>query len=237
VIGTANVLNNFAQFIDNQADVSNQTNTYQSKYIDTCGNIGAASNSATSILASGIANDETQINLVSWTPYLGFEIGVDHYEVYRIEPGGLNTLVGSVPSSQLSIEDSVDSGSYPGEICYQIEAHEIPNNYGITEICNSNQVCLIYQPIIYIPNSIFPDGINSVFVPIATNVDPTRFKMTIFNRWNNVIFETTDIQQGWNGRAAYNDELVPNDMYIYVMEFYDAAGNQLMKRGEVYVIR
>jgi len=26
-------------------------------------------------------------------------------------------------------------------------------------------------------------------------------------------------------------------MYIYVMEFYDAAGNQLIKRGEVYVIR
>jgi gliding motility-associated-like protein len=84
---------------------------------------------------------------------------------------------------------------------------------------------------------VFPEGINSVFKPVATNIDPSKFKMTIMNRWSNIIFETTDYNLGWNGRFQANNELVPNDMYIYVMEFYDAAGNQLIKRGEVYVIR
>ena len=56
-IGTATVVNNLAQFTDAQADVMNQTNTYRSKYIDTCGNVGSPSNTATTILATGIAND------------------------------------------------------------------------------------------------------------------------------------------------------------------------------------
>ena len=236
-IGTATVVNNLAQFTDAQADVMNQTNTYRSKYIDTCGNIGSPSNAATTILATGIANDETQINVISWTPYLGFEVGVSEYEVYRIEPDGSATLIQTVPNGQYSIEDSVDSGPYPGEICYYIEARELINNYGIEERCASNTVCLTYTPIIYIPNSVFPEGINNVFKPVATNIDPSIFKMTIMNRWSNIIFETTDYNLGWNGRLQSTNELVPNDMYIYVMEFYDAAGNQLIKRGEVYVIR
>ena len=57
------------------------------------------------------------------------------------------------------------------------------------------------------------------------------------NRWSNIVFETTDYNQGWDGRYQVNHELVPNDMYLYIIEFYDAAGNQLMKRGDVYVIR
>jgi gliding motility-associated-like protein len=162
---------------------------------------------------------------------------VDHYEIYRIEPNGNPLLIASVPSTQYLIEDSVDSGPYPGEICYYVEAHELLNNYGIQETCASNLICLYYEPIIFIPNSIIPDGINSVFKPVATNIDPTKFKMTIMNRWSNVVFETADFNEGWNGKYKDKDELVPNDMYIYVMEFYDAAGNQFIKRGEVYVIR
>lgn len=236
-VGTATVVNNFAQFTDNEANVHNQTHTYRSRYVDTCGNIGSPSNTATTILATGIADNETQINVLSWTPYLGFEVGVDYYEIYRIDPSGNPQSLGSVPSGQLTFEDSVDAGDYPGEICYKVAAHEILNNYGIQEICASNLICLFYEPIIFIPNSIIPDGINQVFKPVAINIDPTQFKMTIMNRWSNVIFETVDFNEGWNGKYTTKDELVPNDMYIYVMEFYDAAGNQYMKRGEVFVIR
>ena len=237
VLGTANVINNLAQFTDTQADVVNQTNRYRSRYIDTCGNVGTPSNEAVTVLAQGIADNETQINVISWTPYQGFQVGVDHYEIYRIEPNGTSTYINSVPAAQLSIEDSVDSGPYPGKICYYVEAHELINNYGIQETCLSNVVCLTYQPMIYIPNSVYPDGINNVFKPVATNIDPTHFKMTIMNRWSNIVFETTDYNQGWDGRYQVNHELVPNDMYLYIIEFYDAAGNQLMKRGDVYVIR
>ena len=237
VIGTATVVNNAAQFTDTQVDVMNRTHRYRSKYIDTCGNVGSPSNTATTILTSGVADNESQINVLSWTPYLGFDVGVDHYEIYRIEPNGNPLLIASVPSTQYLIEDSVDSGPYPGEICYYVEAHELLNNYGIQETCASNLICLYYEPIIFIPNSIIPDGINSVFKPVATNIDPTKFKMTIMNRWSNVVFETADFNEGWNGKYKDKDELVPNDMYIYVMEFYDAAGNQFIKRGEVFVIR
>ena len=237
VIGTANVNANYASYADIGADVQNQTNTYRSRYIDTCGTVGQASNTATTILCQGFAKSEQQINTLNWTPYLGFEVGVDHYEVYREDAGGALTLIATLPPGQFSFEDSVNSGDFPGQICYVVEAHEILNNYGIQEQSRSNEICLIYPPIIHIPNSIVPDGINTVFKPVAINVDPTKFSMTIMNRWSNIVFQTSDFNQGWNGKYGSKDELVPNDMYIYVMEFYDAAGNQYIKRGEVYVIR
>ena len=237
VLGTATVTGNFATYFDADVDVQNQTYTYRSKYIDTCGNIGQASNTATTILCKGNAISEKQINVLQWSPYLGFAVGVKHYEIYRLDPGGSPTLLATVPAGQFSYEDSVDAGDFPGEICYWVEAHEILNNYGIEEHCKSNEICLIYPPIIYIPNSFVPNGVNSIFKPVAINVDPTQFSMTIMNRWSNIIYQTNDFNQGWNGKFGDKDDLVPNDMYLYIMEFYDAAGTQYIKRGEVYVIR
>jgi len=236
-IGTAMVTNNFAYFTDSDVQVQDQTYTYRSKFIDTCGNVGAPSNEATTMLASGIADEEIQINYITWTPYSGYENGVDHYEIYRLEPSGLSVLVGIAPPAQLGIQDSVDTGSFPGEICYYVEAHEILNPYGFQEISKSNEICLVYEPIIYVPNAFYPEGINNVFKPVATNIDPNDFKMTIMNRWSNVIYETTDYNAGWDGRFGPKNEWVANDIYIYILEFHDASGKEIIKRGNVTVIR
>ncbi|NBY40168.1 MAG: hypothetical protein EBQ66_04545 [Flavobacteriia bacterium] len=189
------------------------------------------------MLVSGIADEEIQINYITWTPYSGYENGVDHYEIYRLEPSGLSVLVGIAPPAQLGIQDSVDTGSFPGEICYYVEAHEILNPYGFQEISKSNEICLVYEPIIYVPNAFYPEGINNVFKPVATNIDPNDFKMTIMNRWSNVIYETTDYSAGWDGRFGPKNEWVPNDIYIYILEFHDASGKEIIKRGNVTVIR
>lgn len=236
-IGTAPVIGNFAFFIDNQVEVNSSSYTYRAKYIDTCGNIGFASNEATTILTDGFANEELQTNFITWSPYLGFDGGVDHYEIFRKDPSGSSILVASVPSAQLSIEDSIDSGPYPGEICYFVEAIESLNSYNFQEVSRSNELCLVYQPIIYIPNAFYPDGINNLFKPVAINIDPNSFRMTILNRWSNIIFSTTDYNQGWDGRFGPKNELVPNDMYIYIIEFHDAAGKETIKRGNVTVVR
>ena len=48
-----------------------------------------------------------------------------------------------------------------GHFCYKIVAHEQLNSYGIMESSESNEVCTDQDPIIFVPNAIYLDGINN----------------------------------------------------------------------------
>ena len=41
--------------------------------------------------------------------------------------------------------------------------------------------------------------------------------MIIFNRWGQMLFETTDINAGWNGKV--NGVLSPQGTYFYLVRF------------------
>ena len=57
---------------------------------------------------------------------------------------------------------------------------------------------------IYIPNSFTPnnDGINDLFQVQGTDIDPDRFTFQVFNAWGEKVFETNDVNVGWNGSYA-----------------------------------
>ena len=73
------------------------------------------------------------------------------------------------------------------------------NGYDITLIANSPLGCIdsliINIPyeeglVFYIPNTFTPDGdiVNQVFTPVFTSgYDPSQFKMTIYNRWGELL--------------------------------------------------
>jgi gliding motility-associated-like protein len=71
--------------------------------------------------------------------------------------------------------------------------------------------------ILYIPNCFTPngDGKNEVFMPKGDGI--TSYDMKIFNRWGQLIFETTDINQGWDGR--YKGNKVQIDVYVCVVDY------------------
>ena len=76
------------------------------------------------------------------------------------------------------------------------------------------------QEIIYIPNTFTPDGNehNQYFLPVITSgVDLFNYKMTIYNRWGEVIWESLDPKSGWDG--TYNNILCPDGSYTWVLEF------------------
>jgi gliding motility-associated-like protein len=76
------------------------------------------------------------------------------------------------------------------------------------------------QEIIYIPNTFTPDGNehNQYFLPVITSgVDLFNYKMTIYNRWGEVIWESLDPKEGWDG--TYNNILCPDGSYTWVLEF------------------
>ncbi len=52
---------------------------------------------------------------------------------------------------------------------------------------------------------------NNVFYPFVRFVK--EFKMRIWNRWGELVFETEDVKQGWDGH--YRGQLSPQDVYVY----------------------
>ena len=94
--------------------------------------------------------------------------------------------------------------------------------------------CYINIPNAFSPNS---DGINDFFNPrdYFTNGLKT-FNMTIYNRWGQVVFETSKTSgSGWDGK--FNNELQPQGVFIYRISATFIDGQAVDKTGNITLIR
>ncbi len=76
--------------------------------------------------------------------------------------------------------------------------------------------------IVYIPNSFTPnaDEFNNTFTPqFFSGIDPQTFNMKIFNRYGQLIFESNDASQGWDGDFGAGRGLTNTGVYTYKIEF------------------
>lgn len=90
-------------------------------------------------------------------------------------------------------------------------------------------------PSIYVPNAFTPDGneFNQIFIPkFGPGIDPTKYNLMIFNRWGELIFETFDINLGWDG--TYKGTPVAIGEYIWKIRYGIVDGiDQIEKVGHV----
>jgi gliding motility-associated-like protein len=75
---------------------------------------------------------------------------------------------------------------------------------------------------IFIPNAFSPnnDGANDVFRVLGNNIFD--FNLKIYNRWGAIIFETNQVETGWDGK--YNGKEVSSGVYVWVLNAKDANG-------------
>ena len=79
---------------------------------------------------------------------------------------------------------------------------------------------------LYIPTSFTPnnDGVNDAFYVQGTDIDPDRFLLQVFNRWNNKVFETRDMNEVWHGPAVNDSEYyAQNGLYFYRVVVYNKS--------------
>ena len=76
--------------------------------------------------------------------------------------------------------------------------------------------------IFYVPNTFTPDGdqFNHVFYPVFTSgFDPYDFEMLIFDRWGEIIFETHDVNIGWDGTYSQRNKKVQDGVYTWKITY------------------
>ena len=89
---------------------------------------------------------------------------------------------------------------------------------------------------ITVANVITPnnDGYNDVFSLYSEYLDEL-FYIRIFDRWGNQIYETGDINAGWDG--TYNGVPVDAGVYIYSLKGICTGGDEFVKTGNVTILR
>ncbi len=93
------------------------------------------------------------------------------------------------------------------------------------------------QPVTYIPNVFTPnnDGINDEFRIIGKDLHQSQ--LLIYNRWGECVFESNDINTGWDGR--YKGNMCPQDTYLWVLRYNSALTPKkdfTMLKGLVHLV-
>ena len=98
---------------------------------------------------------------------------------------------------------------------------------------------IIIEPefVFYIPNAFTPNGnpLNNTFSGKGIFIE--EYEMLIFDRWGNLIYKTTDLNTGWDGRANKGSEIAQRDVYVYSISIKDIKGNMHYYKGTVTLIR
>ena len=89
------------------------------------------------------------------------------------------------------------------------------------------------------PNAFMPrpsgdvNDVNAIFKPAYRDVE--EYTLQIFNRWGQLLFESNDINVGWNG--IYKGKLAPQAVYVWKASGTYISGKEFHKTGSVLLVR
>ena len=87
------------------------------------------------------------------------------------------------------------------------------------------------MPSAFTPNN---DNVNDVFrIPVSSYIQLKKF--SIYNRWGQQVFETTNIANGWNGTIS--GVLQETGNFVWLISYVDIYNNEVVERGSFILIK
>ena len=99
--------------------------------------------------------------------------------------------------------------------------------YVISMKCNTADV--------FVPNTFTPNGDGQNDVLFVRGNELTELYFAVYNRWGEMVFETTDITKGWDG--IFKGMQVDPAVFAWYLKAKCYSGNELEKKGNVTLIR
>jgi gliding motility-associated-like protein len=146
--------------------------------------------------------------------------------VWAWDIGGLDTS--SVKNPSHNFDD-------PGTYVIQLTATNQYHCKGVYSIdLKINGAYALYVPSGFTPNG---DGKNDLFKPDGFGLadNSIGYKMEVYDRWGQRLFETSDVNVGWDGTK--NGTQLGQDVYVYSITFKDYEDRTHTQRGSVTLIR
>lgn len=118
-------------------------------------------------------------------------------------------------------------------VCIQLEVTTAFGCADETEHCLEITQELVY----YVPNAFTPDGdeYNNLFQPVFSSDNVEQFQLLVFDRWGELIFESSNPFIGWDG--TYAGRKVPDGLYTWQLTFQAELDNVIQTTGHVAVLR
>ena len=213
--------NESLRFEDKNVNTSENSYCYRFSYKNAC-NLSSPSFSqpVCSILM------KNNVQNVSWTSESPFIAGMESYDIQQIDENG--NVTDEVPK-QLSLHHNLDLQTQSA-FSFRIKAHSADGNLSFSNIVSIKRDIILLIPDIFTPNG---DGINDSFE--VKSYFLSSFKMLIYNRWGEVVFQSEDAANGWDGNI--NGKPAPAGYYVFKIEALDRLEHQLMKSGSLLMVR
>lgn len=123
------------------------------------------------------------------------------------------------------------------EATYDVQL-TVKNNNGcsdtIIQPVSFKPVYTFFAPTAFTPNS---DGTNDLFLPKGAGWDNEKFNMWIFDRWGNLFFHTTDINNGWDGKTKNSHKYDLMDVYVWKVLLFDSNNHPHNYIGTVTIVK
>ncbi|UAY52682.1 DUF7948 domain-containing protein [Ferruginibacter albus] len=96
-------------------------------------------------------------------------------------------------------------------------------------------ITAIVLPLLDVPNAFTPGkfGTNSVIKVVGFGIGKMDWK--IYNRWGQLIFQSNDKDNGWDG--TFKGALQPMDVYTYTLDVEFTNGKKYRKTGDISLLR
>jgi gliding motility-associated-like protein len=144
--------------------------------------------------------------------------GLEHDLGYELEACPNEALAVVVPLEGLSYQWNTGGNGRqeqvigPGEYVFTVV-----DLLGCPHTDTVRVVSLDDKPQLFAPNAFSPDGdgVNDVFR--IEGYGEKNMMLTIYNRWGEQLWQTNNMQMGWDG--MYRGSFVKNDVYVYVLTY------------------
>ena len=80
-----------------------------------------------------------------------------------------------------------------------------------------------------------PSGFNKVFKPEINLYNIESYRMSIMDRWGQLIYDSKEYHEGWNGKNGGFD--APIGSYMYIIQFKDSNEKEYTYRGFITLLR
>lgn len=162
---------------------------------------------------------DSAYNFLQWTnPNHFCADDVVSYKIYYSPVfGNTPEFLTVISSAQDTTYRHYPDGNLAG--CYQVTAVDSFGNESKRSVLICVDACSFYElPNVFTPNG---DGINDIYIAKNKNHYVQKVDMKIYNRWGNLVFQTTDPDIKWDGRSIQRGKIVPSGVYYYVCDVYE----------------
>ncbi len=100
-------------------------------------------------------------------------------------------------------------------------------------ICHAVQALIV--PVVNVPNALAPGGGGANTSVHVHGFGIEKMDWKIYNRWGTLVFESTNMATGWDGR--YKGVMQPQEVYVYVLDVQFSDGTKYQKKGDITLLR